>query len=86
MAKKSRRARSTPRLTSAQLVGAGEGQTGVRAEAGARRIGPTEAPRARLVHEDYSHVIGDLKRIALVAGSLLAIMVVLAIVLPYVVR
>lgn len=35
---------------------------------------------------DYSHVIGDLRRIGVLAGSFLAILIALAFILPLVMR
>ncbi len=87
MAKKSRRTRNTPRLSSAQLSGAADVQL-PRAEVAAQA-----APRQRSggggranVREDYSYVTSDLRRIAVLAGSLLVIMIVLSFILPQIIR
>ncbi len=77
MTKKSRRARTTPRLSAAQLAGSAET--------------PSLAPRPeraaatttrRTVQEDYTYVTSDLKRIAVLAATFFVIMIILAIALP----
>ncbi len=93
MAKKSRRTRNTPRLSSAQLAGAADVQL-PRAEQAAQAAQVAQAaPRRRSgeggrapVREDYTYVISDLKRIAVLAGSLFVIMIVLSFILPQIIR
>lgn len=85
MAKKSRRTRNTPRLSSAQLAGVAAPSSLPRVDGPAARQGGERAPRG-LVREDYSHVISDLKRIGTIAGALLAIMLILSFVLPQIIR
>jgi hypothetical protein len=85
MAKKSRRARNTPRLSSAQLAGASTLSPLPRTDGAAPRQGGERVGRG-LVREDYSHVLSDLKRIGTIAGALLLIMVVLSFVLPLIIR
>ena len=85
MAKKSRRTRNTPRLSSAQLAGVTAQSSLPRADGTAPRQGGERAARG-LVREDYSHVMSDLKRIGTIAGALLLIMIVLYFVLPLVMR
>ena len=86
MAKKSRRTRSTPRLSSAQLTGLTESSLPSTEGFVPARRSAESAQRMPVAREDYSYVISDLKRIAVLAGSLFAIMIVLAFVLPYVIR
>jgi hypothetical protein len=88
MAKKSRRTRNTPRLSASQLVGTDGGPVAEAPAAGggaavARR---PEGPRGSLAREDYSHVIGDLRRIAVLAGTFFTIMIVLSFVLPQILK
>jgi len=85
MAKKSRRTRNTPRLSSAQLAGIATPSSLPHVDGPTPRQGGERAPRG-LVREDYSHVISDLKRIGTIAGALLVIMIVLSFVLPLVIR
>ena len=85
MAKKSRRTRNTPRLSSAQLAGTTTQSTPPRMEGAVPRLGGERAGRG-LVREDYSHVVSDLKRIGTIAGVLLLIMIILSFVLPLIMR
>ena len=87
MAKKSRRTRNTPRLSSTQLAGAADVQLprGPEAAQAAPRRRSGEGGRAA-VREDYTYVRSDLRRIAILAGSLFAIMIVLSFVLPQIIR
>ncbi len=84
MPKKSRRARNAPRLSSAQLSGTAPTTALPNSQAG--RLSASRAYGATVRQEDYSHVVSDLKRIAVLAGSILVVMIVLAFVLPYVIR
>jgi hypothetical protein len=86
MAKKSRRTRSTPRLSASQLVGARGATENMVMPSGAARRAVADAPRSSLAREDYSHVRQDLKRIAVLAASFITVMVILSFVLPQIMR
>ncbi len=79
MAKKSRRARKrsqVPRLTSAQLV-----QPGTQGESAAAPSAPGRAKEvAQDLREEYRYVATDLRRIAIIAAVMLAVMITLALV------
>ncbi len=81
MTKKSRRTRNTPRLSAAQLAGSAETPSLTRAER-AERVEREMARTTRVTKEDYSYVTGDLRRIAVLAVTFFAIMIILAIALP----
>jgi|CXWL01.1.fsa_nt_gi hypothetical protein len=76
MSKKSKKARRpnvpmyTGPVTPAQTTSADGGDTQV-------ALRPTAAPR-ETINADYTHVVSDLKRIGLLAGGLIAILVVLS--------
>jgi len=85
MGKKSRRRRGTsrPRLSAAQLVQPVEPAATVTAPA---VVQPSQAPKAsaralRDLREEYPYVVADLKRIAVIAVVMLALMVGLALLL-----
>ncbi|MCS7178826.1 MAG: hypothetical protein RML46_07735 [Anaerolineae bacterium] len=73
-----RRTRSQPRLSPAQLVRPGE-QTPLPAPA-VDRIAPKAPTRTlRDLREEYPYVVADLKRIALIAAVMLAVLIGLAV-------
>jgi hypothetical protein len=78
MAKKSRRARRkrTPKKTAPTATAVSP--TGERAETRPAETGSTSA---QAFAEQYSYVYSDLKRIAILAGSLLAVLVALSFVI-----
>jgi len=83
MGKKSRRRRSTPRLSAAQLVRPEEQAIPA---ASPVAVQTPQAPRAsaralRDLREEYPYVAADLKRIAIIAVVMLALMVGLALLL-----
>jgi hypothetical protein len=82
MAKKSRRVkkeRQPTRLSPAQMVQPGAGQT---ANAPSPASAPTRpATKAVDLREEYRYVIADLKRIGIIALAMLAVLVGLALLL-----
>ena len=82
MAKKSRRVRKKGRQT--RLSPAQMAQPATSADAGTRmaavRVKPS--PEASDLREEYRYVIADLKRIGVIAGVMLAVLVALALLLP----
>lgn len=81
MAKKSRRVRKKSRqvrLSPAQMVqpGVGEG-----ADAPVVAIPVVPVPKVADLQKEYNYVIADLKRIAIIAVVMLAVLVVLALLL-----
>ncbi len=82
MGKKSRRRRGTsgPRLSAAQLVQPGE-QAAAPAPAVAPQAPKAPARVARDLREEYPYVVADLKRIAIIAAIMLAVMIGLAFLL-----
>ncbi len=82
MGKKSRRRRGTsgPRLSAAQLVQPGE-QTAAPAPTAVHQAPKTSARVPRDLREEYPHVVADLRRIAIIAAVMLALMIGLAFLL-----
>jgi len=74
MAKKSRRSREKPQLSPAQLVRP-------RKEAGALTPPAKSNRQLTELEREYRYVLTDLKRIALIAAAMMAVMVVLALLL-----
>jgi len=83
MGKKSRRRRSTPRLSAAQLVQPGEQAVPSVTPAVVQtpHAPKTSARALRDLREEYPYVAADLKRIAIIAVVMLALMVGLALLL-----
>ena len=86
MAKKSRRARrkgDRPKLSAAQMVRPGMSEAAVEArvtEAASSEPAPA-ADQGPDLRGEYRYVINDLKRIAIIAASMVALLVILAFVL-----
>ncbi|MGB9777249.1 MAG: hypothetical protein ACPLYD_00515 [Anaerolineae bacterium] len=82
MGKKSRRRRraSPPRLSAAQLVQPGE-QAAAPASAAVPQAPKVSARASRDLKEEYPYVVADLKRIAIIAAVMLALMIGLAFLL-----
>jgi len=82
MGKKSRRRRgaSSPRLSAAQLVRPGE-QAAAPAPAAVPQAPKASARALRDLREEYPYVVADLKRIAIIAAIMLALMIGLALLL-----
>ncbi len=82
MSKKSRRRRGTsrPRLSAAQLVQPGE-QAAAPAPAAVPQAPKVSTRASRDLREEYPYVIADLKRIAVIAAVMLALMIGLAFLL-----
>jgi len=70
----------TPNLAAAGVLRAAEGQGGGAETAGAMRAAPA-AGEARRPEFDYTYVRQDLRRILLLAGSLIVVIVALSFVL-----
>jgi len=74
VAKKSRRTRKqrkAPRLTDAQLVSPQD----------AARPSDQEVVAKAALEEEYRYVVSDLRRIAIIAAIMLAVMIILAVVM-----
>lgn len=82
MGKKSRRRRRAPgpRLSAAQLVQPGE-QAAAPVPAAVHQAPKTSVRALRDLREEYPHVVADLKRIAIIAAIMLALLIGLAFLL-----
>jgi hypothetical protein len=85
MAKKSRRAKAKQRARMAKVVEQGQPQQPTpmpaKLQSPARMSLKTQAPRAQDLTSRYQYVLPDVKRISIIAGSIIVVLIILSFVL-----